>query len=36
MTLSGNVAGIGEKINARTNLVAKLEGKKPLGRPKCK
>jgi hypothetical protein len=36
MSLSGNVAVTGEKINARMDLVAKLKGKKPLRRPRCK
>jgi len=36
MILSGNVAVTGEEINACMDLVAKLEGNKPLGRTSCK
>jgi hypothetical protein len=33
---AGNVARIGEKRNAYRLLVGKPEGKRPLGRPRCK
>jgi hypothetical protein len=32
----GHVARMGEKRNAYTLLVGKPEGKKPLGRPRCR
>jgi hypothetical protein len=34
MIWAGHVARIGEQINAYTILVGKLEGKRPLGRPR--
>jgi hypothetical protein len=33
---AGHVAGMGEKRNAYRILVGKLEGKRPLGRPRYK
>jgi hypothetical protein len=33
---AGHVARIGEKRNAYRSLVGKLEGKRPLGRPRCR
>jgi hypothetical protein len=34
MRWAGHVARIGEKMNAYRLLVGKLEGKKPLGKPR--
>jgi hypothetical protein len=34
MRWAGHVARIVEKTNANTKLVGKLEGKRPLGRPR--
>jgi hypothetical protein len=34
MRLAGHVARLGEKRNAYRLLVGKLEGKRPLGRPR--
>jgi hypothetical protein len=34
MRWTGHVAGMGEKRNAYRILVGKLEGKRPLGRPR--
>jgi hypothetical protein len=36
MTWSGNVACMGEKRNAYRILVGKPDGKRPLGRPRCR
>jgi hypothetical protein len=36
MRRAGHVARMGEKRDAYTILVGKLEGKKPLGRPRRK
>ena len=36
MNWEGIVEHIGEKINAHRVLVGKPEGKRPLGRPKCR
>jgi hypothetical protein len=36
MTLAEHVARIGEKRNAYRILVEKPEGKRPLGRPRCR
>jgi hypothetical protein len=36
MRWTGHVALIGEKRNAYRILVGKPEGKRPLGRPRCK
>jgi hypothetical protein len=36
MMLAGNVARMGEKKNAYRLLVGKSEGKRPLGRPRCR
>jgi hypothetical protein len=36
MRWEGHVAGLGEKRNAYRLLVGNLEGKRPLGRPKCR
>jgi hypothetical protein len=33
---AGHVAQMGEKRNAYRILVGKLEGKRPLGRPRCR
>jgi hypothetical protein len=36
MRSAGHVARIGEKRNAYRLLVGKPEGKRPLGRPRCR
>jgi hypothetical protein len=36
MRRAGHVAGMGEKRNAYGILVGKPEGKRPLGRPRCR
>jgi hypothetical protein len=36
MSWAGHVAGMWEKKNAYRILVGKLEGKKPLGIPRCR
>jgi hypothetical protein len=36
MRCAGNVARMGEKRNAYRILVGKPEGKRPLGRPRCR
>jgi hypothetical protein len=36
MRWAGHVASMGEKGNAYRILVGKPEGKRPLGRPKCR
>jgi hypothetical protein len=36
MRWAGHVARIGEKINVYRLLVGKPEGKRPLGRPRCR
>jgi hypothetical protein len=36
MRWAGHVARMGEKRNANRLLVGKPEGKRPLGRPRCK
>jgi hypothetical protein len=36
MRLAGHVARMGEKRNAYKLLVGKPEGKRPLGRPRCR
>jgi hypothetical protein len=36
MTWAGHVARMGEKRNAYRILVGKPEGKRPLGRPRCR
>jgi hypothetical protein len=36
MRLAGHVARMGEKRNAYSFLVGKPEGKRPLGRPRCR
>jgi hypothetical protein len=36
MRWAGHVARIGEKRNAYKILVVKPEGKRPLGRPRCR
>jgi hypothetical protein len=36
MRWAGHVARMGEKVNAYRLLVGKPEGKKPLGRPRCR
>jgi hypothetical protein len=36
MRWAGHVARIGEKRNAYRLLVGKPEGKRPLGRPRCR
>jgi hypothetical protein len=36
MSWSGHVARIGEKRNAYMRLLEKPEGKRPLGRPRCR
>jgi hypothetical protein len=36
MRWAGHVARIGEKRNMYRLLVEKLEGKRPLGRPRCR
>jgi hypothetical protein len=36
MRWAGHMARIGEKRNAHRILVGKLEGKRPLGRPRCR
>jgi hypothetical protein len=36
MRCAGHVARMGEKRNAYRLLVGKPEGKKPLGRPRCR
>jgi hypothetical protein len=36
MRWEGNVARMGEKRNAYRLLVGKPEGKRPLGRPRCR
>jgi hypothetical protein len=36
MRWAGNVASMGEKRNAYRILMGKPEGKRPLGRPRCR
>jgi hypothetical protein len=36
MRWAGHVARMGEKMNAYRILVGKSEGKRPLGRPRCR
>jgi hypothetical protein len=36
MRWAGHVAGMGEKRNAYRLLVGKREGRRPLGRPRCR
>jgi hypothetical protein len=36
MRWTGHLASMGEKRNVYRILVGKLQGKKPLGRPKCR
>jgi hypothetical protein len=36
MRLVGNVAYLEEKLNAHNILIGKPEGKRPLGRPRCR
>jgi hypothetical protein len=36
MRLAGHVARMGEKSNAQKILVGKPDGKRPLGRPRCR
>jgi hypothetical protein len=36
MRRAGNVARIGKKMNTYMILVGKPEGKRPLGRPRCR
>jgi hypothetical protein len=36
MRFAGHVAGVGEKRNAYRILVGKPEGKRSLGRPRCR
>jgi hypothetical protein len=36
MRWAGHVACIGEKTNANRILVGKPEGKRPIGRPRCR
>jgi hypothetical protein len=36
MRWAGHIAGMGEKRNAYRLLVGKPEGKRPLGKPRCR